>query len=349
MKINTKELAYRITDYLSHQLLGCDNYERKWSISIYCALQHSICGTEERMDYKHQHHQWGVAHRMRALRHNSFKVDKPFEVLGLSLDGEKIIIKVRYLTDGPTMVQLDLNNFFSALWTANNGPNGESLLDFRNEAIEIYNSILAVVRLRLTELSDPKKIQVDNSFNEDQLTKLNTYFEILVHLKPLYEKLDKDLARSFSTTLMGAGLWYLPHGVKFWNGHFSFQAFLNKVYGRSRQVKDHILPRKKAAMRLLTENLSFDEFTALYSKEMAPYMYVTPTENNALINYLDTYPSYESALQEMGIVAFPPKGQEFKSHMEANTFIAHLIEVGLNARISSDYYAEELRIFRNEN
>jgi hypothetical protein len=286
---------------------------------------------------------------MRALRHNSFKVDKPFEVLGLSLDGEKIIIKVRYLTDGPTWVQLDLNNFFPALWTSNNGPNGESLLNFRSEAIEIYNSILAVVRLQLTELSDPNIIEVDDSFNEDQLTKLNTYFEILIHMKPLYEKLDKDLARSFASTLMGAGLWYLPHGVKFWNGQFSFQAFLNKVYGRSRQVKDHILPRKKAAMRLLTENLSFDQFTAVYSKEMAPYMYVTPTENNALINYLDTYPSYESALQELGIVAFPPKGQEFISHMEANTFIAYLVEVGLNARISSDYCAEKLRIFRNEN
>ena len=348
MKKNSKELAYKISNYLSHQLLGCDNYNRKWSFSIYCALQHSICGTEERMDYKYEYKQWGVAHRLRALKSNSTKSDGLFEVFNLSLSGEKIIIKLSYLTDVPSEVQFGLNDFLPSLWTAKNGPDGESILDSRIEAIEIYNAILDVFKLQLSAPADSEQNQVDESFNEDQIIKLKTYFEILGHMKPLYEKLDKDLARSFVTTLMGAGLFYLPHGVKFWNGQFSFQGFLNKVYGRSRQVKDHILPRKKAAKRLLDGNLSFEDFAALYSNEMAPYMYVTPSENNALINYMDTYPSYQSALQDMNIDVFPPNGQEFKSHKEANKFIECLLEIGIHSRMSPDYCLQALKNFRNE-
>ena len=89
-----------------------------------------------------------------------------------------------------------------------------------------------------------------------------------------------------------------------------------------RRVKDHIYPRKLAARELLSKKLSVEELKNRYHSHLATYMYITSTENSALINYYESHESHDEAMKVLGIEKFPTSEKEkFVSHKELNKFI----------------------------
>jgi len=92
-------------------------------------------------------------------------------------------------------------------------------------------------------------------------------------------------------TMIGAALWYLPHGEKYWTGKVSRKALDMKVNDPNINLtKDHQFPRKKAAEELLNEKLekiAFDKdlLFNLYEEKYAQFNYVYSKENRALTQY----------------------------------------------------------------
>ena len=162
-----------------------------------------------------------------------------------------------------------------------------------------------------------------NELNYVQREKVSVYYELLKVVHPFYKKQDDEIRKSFITTLFGAGLFYLPHGVKYWVGKISVSCLMEQIIGtkNARKVKDHIYPRKAAADHLLSTLPKKEEFVDFFVEKIVPYMYVTPNENSRLINYYQEFDRYQDALEYFDIQEFPTNGQVFESTKELNSFI----------------------------
>jgi hypothetical protein len=98
-----------------------------------------------------------------------------------------------------------------------------------------------------------------------------------------------DNQKAFLETIIGAGLWYFPHGKTYWNNKISRSAVEQlRQNPQSSLTRDHVYPRKGSAKKLLTADLGLtgEGFTlfSLYINELAVYVVVTSEENRRLIN-----------------------------------------------------------------
>lgn len=127
-------------------------------------------------------------------------------------------------------------------------------------------------------------------------------------IKPFYNKTDSDNQKAFIETIVGAAIWYLPHGKNYWNNKVSKKA-IEKLRNdfEQRLTRDHVFPRKESAKRLLTKDLGLDGTGAvlrkLYKEKFGVYVLVTPEENRKLIKIQreHNYGHWEEAYKEAQI------------------------------------------------
>lgn len=112
--------------------------------------------------------------------------------------------------------------------------------------------------------------------------------EVLISsIYPFYTSATNN-QKAFIETIIGAGIWYLPHGKAYWNNKVSKKAIEElKKNAKSRLTRDHIFPRKKSAKQLLSE---IDQISGngeflkeRYNSELGKYVLVTPKENRNLV------------------------------------------------------------------
>jgi homoaconitase/3-isopropylmalate dehydratase large subunit len=126
--------------------------------------------------------------------------------------------------------------------------------------------------------------------------KLNERCVVLEKLIIQAEKLYSDPMvtndqKAFLETVIGAGIWYLPHSEKdFWSRRMSKEA--KKIFDKDKKkyhlTKDHKFPRKQAARKLLSsdfKNFAQESLLDLYKSQYGIFHYVTKDENRKLIKY----------------------------------------------------------------
>ena len=128
---------------------------------------------------------------------------------------------------------------------------------------------------------------------------------LIKNIQPFYNTATAN-QKAFIETIIGAGIWYLPHGKTYWNDKVSIKAIEElKSNAQTRLTKDHVYPRKKSAKQLLadTEKLKGDGeyLKARYNTELGKYVLVTPKENRDLIKVEKDNP--EASWQEVYKIA----------------------------------------------
>ncbi len=120
---------------------------------------------------------------------------------------------------------------------------------------------------------------------ENQLNERCLIMEkILVALSPVYfDKETNDNQRRLIETTIGAAIFYLPQGQKYWTGQISLVALeALKLDPKTTLTKEHQFPRKIAAKELIyyfrAENKEVS-LLELYEKKYGKYNLVTPSEN----------------------------------------------------------------------
>lgn len=362
-----KSLAYLITSKLEEHLLNAEFYHRNWRFALYAAINSALDLKEEDFNYKYPYKQWGIDHRMRAMK-SSLDTKSPVLVRCEWIE-DNLHVHCSMQEDTFTVV-LSLSNFPSGLYLDKNGPNQTAILENRHESILIlkslanaddettFDAIESKPAVEPQELQEVKKViptskkatspttqkgyDAGVQLKKDQREKLSVYYELLNHVRPLFSTQTSEIRQSFLSTVFGAGLFYLPHGVKHWIGKISRSCLIEQITGSERKVRDHIFPRKAAANHLLTNELTNEEFETFYMEEVAPFMYVTPKENSQLINYYKNFDHYNDALQEFGIIPFPPDEHTFTSPKELNQFISFCSERKLTRSGGIDEYLDRL-------
>ncbi len=131
-------------------------------------------------------------------------------------------------------------------------------------------------------------------------------------IKPFYNDSNSENQKAFLETIVGAAIWYLPHGKSYWNNKVSKKAIKKlKNNFEQRLTRDHVYPRKESAKRLLSKDLGLDGsgvvLKKLYKEEFGVYVLVTPEENRKLIkiqkehkygNWVDAYREAEIELED---------------------------------------------------
>jgi len=135
--------------------------------------------------------------------------------------------------------------------------------------------------------------------------------KLIEAIKPFYSEVTTtENQKAFLETIIGAAIWYFPHGKTNWNNKVSKNAIEQlKENPKSRLTRDHIYPRKAAGKKLLTENLCLNgegfNLFCLYQNELAAYVLVTSEENRKLISiqkkhrYGDWEKAYKNAKIEL--------------------------------------------------
>jgi hypothetical protein len=148
---------------------------------------------------------------------------------------------------------------------------------------------------------------------------------LLEQIRESYHQLQDEKQKSFLEVVVGAAIFYLPStiGLHF-SGYTSVAAMKGFIKGQ-RRVKDHIYPRKQAAVELLNQSFSVEELKNKYHNELAQFMYVTSTENSLLVNFHQDHSDHDSAMTANRIEKFPSAEQgKFKNHKELNDFMLYI-------------------------
>lgn len=133
--------------------------------------------------------------------------------------------------------------------------------------------------------------------------------KLILEIKPFYSNENTtENQKAFLETIIGAGLWYFPHGKNYWNKKISQNAIEQlRQNSQLRLTKDHVYPRKGSAKKLLTEDLGLTgegfQLFSLYEGELAVYVVVTSEENRRLINIQRDfeYGNWQEAYKRAGI------------------------------------------------
>jgi hypothetical protein len=313
-----------------------------WRAACYYALIFSIKNTREDIGWHEEYNQWKISHRLRA----NLSSAKKSQLCLIQLEGEKIgqmhlNIKVRFSENNTTYdesVTLQASDFSDILWTPSE-IFSRTILQNAEEAASIFNLIADNFAPSI------QKINIDENIASYQ--KYHAFLETLNTTREQYKKGDKAY-KSFIESLLAAGLFYLPFGKNHFQGFISFRALFENLQCEGTMVKDHVLPRKRAAKILLdmkTINWSVVDFVKWYQKNMQ-FMLVTSAENRALINYYLRHENYEEALNHYNIIKLPNIGS-FKSLIEVNEFIRYLNERNI-VPLDAIEANEALEQFRNQ-
>ena len=328
MKKN-KTTAFNITQLLKESLMHSEDYHRNWTLALYVAVSNALKLPEVKLHYKFNYRQWAVDHNLRSIKAS---ITEDYSTNSLTTTRHTEGIEVAYSQNGDSLIFVLTNqNFPVGLYCSGQGPNRATILTGNFEVNLILSAILADEPSTEQPSFQPvdENLREDepnilNELTDDQLEKIRVYYELLELIYPFYNEQNNEIRKSFITTHFGAGLFYLPHGVRHWVGKISVSCIMEQIIGanNARRVKDHIYPRKAAVIHLLTTKPdSFEDFLEFYIKKVAPYMLVTPNENIMLINYYQEFDRYQDALENRGIQEFPTNDQIFNSTRELNSFI----------------------------
>lgn len=128
------------------------------------------------------------------------------------------------------------------------------------------------------------KIQKDINKLKDRCEILE---KVIISISDIYKVEANDDQKRLIETILGAAIWYLPHGEKYWTGEISEGAIhALKHNPNPRLTKEHQFPRKIAAKELLNQTAEISTKEAsllkLYEEKYAKFNYVTPEENKRI-------------------------------------------------------------------
>lgn len=144
---------------------------------------------------------------------------------------------------------------------------------------------------------------------EERLNERCEALENLIEIVKEYYSSVSENQKAFIETIVGAAIFYLPHGNKYWEEKISKTALENikTKPNEARLTKDHIFPRKLAAEKLLNEDLGLKKDGAvlkkLYNDDIGKFIIVTSKENRALISKQKEhgYGNWKKAYKAAGI------------------------------------------------
>jgi hypothetical protein len=159
---------------------------------------------------------------------------------------------------------------------------------------------------------------------------MNTRIELLakfiINTAPIYNSKETNARqKALMETIVGAGVFYLPSGIEYYNGCIS-QAALDALgnNNKTKLVKEHPFPRKITGKLCYTEHLNsiqedLANFEKLYCEKFGRWNYVLESENKKLIkcsknhNFIDAETSYLKSgieLVEMDLAEISSKRAE---------------------------------------
>ena len=325
--------AYLISEKLYFNAAYNSLCNRNWLFTIYKSLLISNANDKEETKWT-KYNQWKIDHNCRAAKasakKNGFKIDN----LSLTIiDDNKALLKVLFSKGGFKSESINCvyerDSFLKSLWEFKNSKQEAVLLN-QNERDQLFESTIysfdEIEEEIETSSSNDKgkkskkraKKDSDDHIREMKFIALNI---LLNQVRETYHQTEEHHQRSYLEIILGAGVFYLPSLNSHFNGFISIAALKGYLKG-DRRVKDHIYPRKLAARELLSKKLSVEELKNRYHSHLATYMYITSTENSALINYYESHESHDEAMKVLGIEKFPTSEKEkFVSHKELNKFI----------------------------
>lgn len=125
---------------------------------------------------------------------------------------------------------------------------------------------------------------------------MNTRIELLakfiIATAPIYhDEKTNSRQKALMETIVGAGVFYLPHGTNLYSGYMSKAALhALKKNNKIKLVKEHPFPRKITGKLCYTDYLksiqeNLENFEKLYLEKFGRWNYVLKAENNKLIKY----------------------------------------------------------------
>lgn len=115
--------------------------------------------------------------------------------------------------------------------------------------------------------------------------------KMIISLAEIYHHQETTpVQKKLIETTIGAAIWYLPHPEEFWTGYISESAIelCKEIREKKGLSKEHEIPRKRAAIELLTTELQAikedkNKLFELFVKKYSQYNYVTSLENKRLV------------------------------------------------------------------
>lgn len=356
------EYLYLVAEQLYFNAAQHPLSNRLWLPAIYKSLLVSNRGDQEEILWT-KYNQWKINHNCRASRSKA-KINQSkiisFDIQDLGM--EEHLIKVT-IENKMKMIDIQLNyrkeDFPRGLWEFKN-PKKTSVLSSFLELDALYDASVSESNqdVELSASYDPKenvpsqngglnivlyadlgggdleyeaqvaqalvKTKSNPAVEHGREMKFQALKSLLDQVRDSFHQNDDAQQRSFLLTVIGAAIFYLPSLNFHFSGYISVAALKGYLKGQ-RRVKDHIFPRKKAAIELLAKEYSLEKLKEKYHNELAKYMYVTPSENSQLINFYEDHVDYQVAIEALQIEEFPSSGvARFSSHRELDQFLVFL-------------------------
>lgn len=317
-----------VSEYLYNIISFHEEARPSWKTAIYCALLKAK--SEEFEILWSAYNEWSLAHQLRANKSSSKKQNLYIDSLYISgCNKANVIIKVTFNTTEIVTIQLNESHFIKELWEEEN-PNQLTILLNKEEAELIFESIKSFC-------IEP---QID-----DEHPKFSVLKKLLHCSQIIYREFEEPKKRAFLETIVGAAIFYLPNRVnEHFSGYISIEA-IKSYLNSGKMVKDHILPRRYSAAKVLNSEYSLDNFVTDFHNHFASFMYVTTQENKRLVNYDDD--TYDNALIRLGIEKFPSNENEKFTHRELFLFLKNIKENEIKINSFQDAL-NALLIFRRE-
>ena len=306
-----------VSEYLYNIISFHEEARPTWKSAIYCALLKS---KSEDFDIKWtKYNEWSLAHQLRACKSSSKKQNLYIDYLNISgCNKTNVIINVTFNPNEIIKITLDESHFIKGLWEIEN-PNQVTILLNKEEAELIFELI--------------KSFCIEPHIDDDH-PKFVVLKKLLHCSKIIYRDLEESKERTFLETIIGAAIFYLPNRVnEHFSGYISIEA-IKSYLNSGKMVKDHMMPRRYSAARVLNSEYSLENFVTDFHNEFASFMYVTSKENKKLVNYDDD--SYDNALIRLEIEKFPSHESKKFTHSELFLFLKHLKENEIQINSYSD-------------
>jgi hypothetical protein len=288
MKFFNYEIA-AITEALYTGIENLENTRRAWAYSLYYAILNSLMVKIDPPEWEEAHKQWNIDHLYRGALSSRKKQEKPpvFEIRkvtkkenALVVNGQLSSIEIRDLE-----FTLSKENFSDLTEPA---VNENRLLLGETEVGEMLDSI-AEISVR--------------DYTHAQHSKIEALWSLVNEIREMYHRANRE-GKEYIETVIGAAVFYLPHPVnECFNGYCSLRA-LNNTLKDQRMVKEHLFPRKLAGRDVLENKYRKEVFYTRVKDHYRIFMYLTPDENAATVNFEGTH---DDVLRKLGIEKFPQR------------------------------------------
>lgn len=305
MKFFNYEIA-AITEALYTGIESHENARGAWAFSLYYAIMKSLGNRIPFPEWEEPYSQWNIDHLYRGALASRKKLEKPpvFEVRNVTRKKNGVVVKGQL--NGTEIRELEITlskeNFSDLVKPEMN----ETHLFLREAEVD---EILSTIG----EINATKYTHAQNS-------KIEALWTLVNEIKGMYHRADRE-GKEYIETVIGAAVFYLPHPVnECFNGYCSIRA-LNNTLKEKRMVKEHLYPRKQAGKDVLEKEYSRDDFYHNVKDYFRIFMYLTPDENAATVNFEG---KHNDALRRLGIEKFPQRKNNpfIKKHTLFKNFIA---------------------------